>query len=184
MTPLAGFIAAIIAGWLVRDARRAMAVAVVPFLVVLAVQSWGIAVGYDHSPPSTITSFPGTVGYWLVQVIILASALGIAAELGALRARPARVREGAAGSGRRAVAVCACLTLAAGVFDAVYAAHVSPIAHHLANGSPPAWGFAGMGLLSVTLAVLSALLLRGRQAARRQAAAEAQPGAVPAGDRG
>jgi hypothetical protein len=184
MTPLAGFIAAVIAGWLVCGVRRAMAVAVVPFLVVLAVQSWGIAAGYDHSPPSTITSFPGTLGYWLVQVIILAPALGIAAEMGALRARPERPHDRAAGPGRRAIVVCGVLTLAAGVFDAIYAAQVSPITHHLANGSPPPWGLAGMGLLFVTLAVLSAVLLRGRRAARRQAAAQAQPSAVPAGDRG
>ncbi len=71
MTPLAGFIVAVLAGWLIRDPRRAAAAVVVPFLAVLAVQTWGIATGYDHSPPSTITSFPGMLGYWLVQVIIL-----------------------------------------------------------------------------------------------------------------
>ena len=59
MTPLAGFIPAIIAGWLIRDPRRAAAAVVVPFLAVLAVQTWSIADGYGHSPPSTITSFPG-----------------------------------------------------------------------------------------------------------------------------
>ena len=184
MTPLAGFIAAIIAGWLIRDPRRAAAAVVVPFLAVLAVQTWSIADGYGHSPPSTITSFPGALGYWLVQVIILAPALGIAAELGALRARSARARGGAAGSGRRAVIVCAFLTLAAVVFDAVYAGQAAPVLHHSANGSPPPWGFAGMALLIVTLAVLSAVLLRARRSDRRQAAAGAQPGTLSAAGRG
>jgi hypothetical protein len=185
MTPLAGFIAAVLAGWLIRDPRRAAAAVAVPFLAVLAAQTWGIAAGYGHSPPSTITSFPGTLGYWLVQVLILVPALGIAAELGALRARSARARDGAAGSGRRAVIVCAFLTLAAVVFDAIYAAQVSPVLHHLANGSPPAWGFAGMGLLIVTLVVLSVVLLRVHRAERRQtAAAEVRASAVLAGERG
>src|SRR5271169_974503 len=57
MTPLAGFIAAIIAGWIVRDPRRAAATVVVPFLIVLAMQTWGIAAGYGVSPPSTVTPF-------------------------------------------------------------------------------------------------------------------------------
>jgi hypothetical protein len=178
MTPLAGFIAAVIAGWLIRDPRRAAAAVIVPFLAVLAAQSWGIAAGYDHSPPATITSFPGTLGYWLVQVIILAPALGIAAELGARRARG-----GAGVSGRRMVAVSALLTFGAVVFDAVYAAQVSPVRHHLANGSPPAWGFAGMGLLIVTLVVLSALLLWARRTARRQAVTGAPAETVAAAGR-
>ncbi|HEY1917449.1 MAG TPA: hypothetical protein VGH27_17925 [Streptosporangiaceae bacterium] len=178
MTPLAGFIAAIVAGWLIRDPRRATAAIVVPFLAVLAVQSWGIAAGYDHSPPSTITSFPGTLGYWLVQLIILAPALVIAAELGALRARSARAH-GVVTSPRRAVVVSVLLTLAAGVFAAVYAAQVSPITDHLANGAPPVYGFAGMGLLFVTLVVLSVLLLWVRRTARRQAVTGAQSSVVP-----
>lgn len=183
MTPLAGFIAAVLAGWFIRDPRRAAAAVVVPFLAVLAVQTWGIAAGYDHSPPSTITSFPGMLGYWLVQVIILVPSLGIAAELGALRARSARARDGVAGAGRRAVIVCACLTLAAGVFDAVYAAQVSPVLHHLANGSPPAWGFAGMGLLIGTLVVLSVALLWVRRAERRQTAAGVRASTLSAAGR-
>lgn len=184
MTPLAGFVAAVIAGWFIPGPRRAAGAVVVPFLAVLTAQTWGIAAGYGHSPPSTITSFPGTLGYWLVQAIILAPSLGIAAELAALRARSAQARGGVAGSGRRAVIVCALLTLAAVVFDAVYAWQAAPVLHHSANGSPPAWGFAGMGLLIVTLAVLSAVLLRVRRRDGRQAAAGAQANTLSAAGRG
>jgi hypothetical protein len=180
MTPLAGFIAAIIAGWFVRDARRAPAAIIVPFLAVLALQSYGIGAGYGHSPPSTVTSYPGAIAYWVVQMIILAPALGIAAGLGSLRAGG---RGTAAGAGRTAVRVCAALTLAAGVFDLIYALHASPVRQHLANGSPPAYGLAGMGLLIVCAAGLGVLLLRRRWAARRQVPASAATSVVRAGER-
>ena len=81
MTPWAGFVAAIVAGWIVRDPRRAVATVIVPFLVVLATQSWMIAAGRAVSPPSTVTQFPSCLGYWIIQAIFLALALGIAAEL-------------------------------------------------------------------------------------------------------
>ena len=51
MTPWAGFVAAVVAGWMVRDPRRAVATVIVPFLVVLATQSWMIASGRAVSPP-------------------------------------------------------------------------------------------------------------------------------------
>src|ERR1700722_3799172 len=87
MTPIAGFIIAIIAGLMVRSGRRATAVVLAPWLVVLAYQSWYIASGRAISPPGTVTDFPSAIGYWLVQAIILAPALGIAAQLGAMGSR-------------------------------------------------------------------------------------------------
>ena len=85
MTPLAGFIAAILAGWIIREPRRAAAAILVPFLAVLAVQTWTLAAGHGDNPPSTIHG----VSYWVVQLIILAVALGIATQLAiVLRARP------------------------------------------------------------------------------------------------
>src|ERR1700735_2043921 len=77
MTPLAGFIAAILAGWIIREPRRAAAAVLVPFLAVLGVQTWSLAAGDGSNPPSTIHG----VSYWVVQVIILAFALGIATQL-------------------------------------------------------------------------------------------------------
>ena len=87
MTPLAGFIAAILAGWIIREPRRAAAAILVPFLAVLAVQTWTLAAGHGDNPPSTINA----VSYWVVQAIILAFALGIATQLASvLRARIGR----------------------------------------------------------------------------------------------
>ena len=77
MTPLAGFVAAILAGWIIREPRRAAAAILVPFLAVLAVQTWTLAAGHGDNPPSTIHG----VSYWVVQAIILAFALGIATQL-------------------------------------------------------------------------------------------------------
>ena len=77
MTPLAGFVAAILAGWIIREPRRAAAAVLVPFLAVLAVQTWTLASGRGDNPPSTIHG----VSYWVVQAIILAFALGIATQL-------------------------------------------------------------------------------------------------------
>src|SRR5580658_7642552 len=79
MTPLAGFVAAILAGWIIRDPRRAAAAILVPFLAVLGVQTWSLAAGHGDNPPSTIHG----VAYWVVQAIILAFPLAIV-----LRARP------------------------------------------------------------------------------------------------
>jgi hypothetical protein len=176
VTPLAGLIIAIVAGWFVRDARRAVLAVLPAFLAVLAIQTIGIAIGDAHSPPSTVLSYPGALGYWLVQLIILAPALVIAAGLGLLRAVPG-------GSGRRAVIVAAVLALAAGLFDVIEAVLGAPVRHHSAQGSPPAYGILGIGLLIILSVVLSVLVLRRRRAARRQLRAGARQDAVPAGGR-
>lgn len=183
MTPLAGLIAAIAAGWFVRGPRRAVVTVMPAFLAILAIQTAGIAAGDGTSPPSTVLSYPGALSYWLVQVIILAPVLVIAAELSALRAGAAGMDGGATGSGSRAVIVASVLLLAAGVFDIIAALRAAPVPHHSANGSPPAYGVAGIGLLIVLFVVLSVLLLRRRRAARRQLRAGAQPDTVPAGGR-
>jgi hypothetical protein len=176
MTPLAGFIAAIIAGWYVRNARQAAAAIIAPFLVVLGVQTWSIGAGLGHSPPSTVTSYPGAFSYWLVQVIIVAFPLAIALELGALRARGAVAGQ----SRRRAVVVSGALTLVAGLLSVVYAVQTSPVAHHSASGSPPAWGVAGIGLGIVVAVVLGLMVALRRRASRRQAPDSTAASAVQA----
>jgi hypothetical protein len=181
MTPLAGFVAAIIAGWFVRDPRRAAGTVVIPFLIVLTMQTWGIAAGYGVSPPSTVTSFPGAIGYYVFQVIFLGLALGIAAELAALRRarKPEHDRDGA---GRRMALATALLAGVAIVFDAGWALESAPVAHHSANGSPPPQGLAGIGLCVVTFAVLSMLTVRNRRTAKARLASTGA-GTVLAGER-
>ncbi|MDQ2813346.1 MAG: hypothetical protein M3Z75_16125 [Actinomycetota bacterium] len=119
----------------------------VPWLIVLVYQSWYIASGRAVSPPSTVTDFPSAIGYWLVQVVIVAPALGIAAQLGALGARRRGVDPG--GLARRswiaaglAVAVAVIVILCGFVWfreqgGTVYAGH------HSSAGSPPLIGNPG-----------------------------------------
>jgi hypothetical protein len=162
MTPLAGFVAAIIAGWIIRDPRRAAAAVVVPFLAVLTAQSWIIASGRAVSPPSTVTGWPELIGYWGLQAVFLTLALGIAAELGALRRRMLS-QEATAGAGRRTVLASALLAILTAMFLAGYLLDSVPAAQHSADGSPPAQGLVGIVLCIVTFIGLTVVTLRGRR---------------------
>src|SRR5712692_9651861 len=63
---MAGFIIAIVAGWLVHDARKAAATVIIPWLGVVAVDAWLLAAGHDDSPPSTVNQFPQAISFWAV----------------------------------------------------------------------------------------------------------------------
>jgi hypothetical protein len=69
------------------------------------------------------------------------------------------------------------------VFDLIEALRAAPVRHHLANGSPPAYGVAGMGLLLICVVVLSAVLLLRRLTGRRQAPIGTRSSEVAAGQR-
>jgi hypothetical protein len=176
MTPIAGFIIAVIAGLAIRRGRRAALVVVVPWLIVLVYQSWYIASGRAISPPSTVTDFPSAIGYWVVQAIIVAPALGIAAQLGGFGSRRRTVDPGdlarrswiAAGLG---VAVSVIVILYGFVWfrqqgGTVYAGH------HSSDGSPPLIGILGILLSYLTCAGLGVATIRARHAARRAAAGQ------------
>jgi hypothetical protein len=172
MTPLAGFILALIAGWLVPNPRRAAAVVVIPFLAVLTAQTWGIAAGRGVSPPDTVTPLSGAISYYVFQAVFLALALGIAAELATLRARSAAHRDPA--SWRpvlMALAIGSGLTAA---FLAAYLVTSAPVLHHSSEGAPPPQGIIGIGLLFVTVIVLGILVRRGRRAVARPGTAAGQ----------
>jgi hypothetical protein len=148
MTPIAGFVIAVLTGILVSSGRRAATVVLVPWLLVLAYQSWYIASGRAISPPSTVTQFPSAIGYWLVQVIILAPALGIAVQLGASghRRNPLSVT-----SLTRRTWIATTLGLAAAFIVIVLGfiafrpeGGTAFVTHHSANGSPPLAGMLGL----------------------------------------
>ena len=167
MTPLAGFVAALIAGWIIRDPRRAAITATVPFLIVMIVQTLGLDAGYGVSPPSTVYPVNGTsLGYYLVQAILLALTLGIAIELAAVR-RARMPASDRAGAGRRTALAADVLAVLTAVTWAVWVLVEAPVAHHSSQGSPPPQGLIGIGLLIVSLAVLSVLTIRDRRAAKR-----------------
>jgi hypothetical protein len=170
MTPMAGFVIAIIAGWIVRDPRRAAAAVVVPYLAVVAAQSWILASGRGVSPPSTVTGWPGLIGYWAVQAIFLALATGIAAELSTLRRRR-MPDDGSAGTGHRIMLALGVLAAVTAVFLVAYLLDSAPVTHHAADGTPPVQGYVGMLLCIVTFLALSVVTFLGRRNASREPAA-------------
>ena len=113
MTPIAGFFLAVIAGWIIREPRRAAATVILPYLAIVAVQSWAIANGYGISPPDTVTPFSGAISYWAVQAVFGVTAVAIAAEVAVLRASTWAARPPVLLAGpwyRTAVATAICAT--------------------------------------------------------------------------
>jgi branched-subunit amino acid transport protein AzlD len=185
MTPIAGFVIAMVAGLLVSNGRWAAKVVLVPWLVVLAYQSWYIAAGRAISPPSTVTQFPSAIGYWLVQVIILAPALGIAAQLGTsgkLRnplSATTLARRAWMASTLGVVATVIVIMLGFVLFR--HQGGTAFVTHHSANGSPPLVGVLGLLLSFGTCAALGVMTfirrhsLKGKRSARpRLVAADAE----------
>jgi hypothetical protein len=173
MTPIAGFVIAVLTGILVSSGRRAATVVLVPWLVVLAYQSWYIASGHAISPPGTVTQFPSAIGYWLVQVIILAPALGIAAQLGASGHR--RNPLSATALARRTWLATALGLAASGIiivlgFIAFRSEGGTVVGtHHSANGSPPLAGMLGLLLsfgICAALGVMTSIRRRSLKAER------------------
>lgn len=165
MTPLAGFILAVIAGWMTRSGRRAAALLVVPFLAVTAVQTYGIAAGDGHSPPSSVWPLGQAISYYVVQALILALSLGVAVPLGALRGRQLSRDDGA--SRRRMVQAASLAGGLTAIFIVAALLIESPVRQHSASGSPPWYGVSGILLLVVCAIALMAALVRGRWAAIR-----------------
>lgn len=178
MTPLAGFVAAILAGWIIREPRRAAAAVLVPFLAVLAVQTWTLAAGHGDNPPSTIHG----VSYWVVQAIILAFALGIATQLAiVLRARSAAGDD--AGASRRALQATAVLLVLTAASLTGIVLSSKPVLHHNANSPLPWYGVVGILACVVSLVVLTVVHVRQRRAGARQKLAAASPGTAVASSR-
>ena len=160
MTGTVGIVLAVVAGFLVLDRRRMVTVLVVPFLVVLAIQTWGIASGRAVSPPSTVTRFPDLVGYYIVQAIILAFALAIAFEIRALWGRPD------VGGRRTTIALVvngavSAVVVVGYLLDRALFEHGS-VARHSSEGNPPLLGYVGI-VLSVVVCVALGLVLLGRR---------------------
>ena len=91
MTPIAAVLAGLLAGWFIPRSRRPAAFAAIPFVGVLAAQTWGLASGRGNNPASTVTE----AGYWVIQLVALALACGIAVAVSTIRDRQARRHDGA-----------------------------------------------------------------------------------------
>jgi hypothetical protein len=115
------------------------------------------------SPPSTVTAFPSAAGYWLVQAIILAPALGIAAMLGASRSRLHSVSRDdlarrAWGASLISVAVSVIIILLGFVWFRQQGGTVF-VTHHSTDGSPPVIGVVGLLASFITCGALGVMAL-------------------------
>jgi hypothetical protein len=172
MTGLVGFFLAIVAGWLIPTKRRMAVAMLLPFLAILAVQTIGIGLGKGVSPPSTVTAFPGLIGYYVVQLIIFGLAFAAGNLIRIRRHRDPTSALDLARPTRIALAIntalCA-LTVVGFVLDRSF---IDPgsVATHTANGSPPIAGVAGILLSIAAVVVLGAMSLVGRRRTRAAAA--------------
>ncbi len=144
---------------------------ILPFLAVLAVQTWGLAAGDGVSPPDTVYPFSGAISYYVVQAIILAVTLAIALLLGAVRSRGARSRgaeagDGLAGTSRSTVVAAVAVGLLTAAFVTFAVIDAAPHSHK-ASGNPPLQGFIGLGVILISLIVLGVTLLAGHRSDRR-----------------
>ena len=166
MTPLAGFAIALIAGWTTRDAWRAAAVFVVPFLAVTAAQTWGIAAGDGVSPPDTVWPIGGAISYYIVQALIMAVALGLALLLGVVRSRGIEAPGDVAGRSRRTRMALLIAGVATAAYLTIALLALAPHSHS-ANGSPPVQGLIGIAVLIISLIAAGVLAIIGRRAASK-----------------
>jgi hypothetical protein len=174
MTLIAAFFLAIIAGWIVREPRRAAATVVLPYLAMVAVQTWSLANGYGINPPDTVTPLSGAVSYYVVQLVFGLTTVAIAAELAVVRryaaARRGEPADSPATSWHQtavAAAVCATGTL---VLLVAYLSNVKLVSHHSTSGGTPLQGTIGIGLSLIGFLVLGVAAIRAIRAQRRAAA--------------
>jgi hypothetical protein len=152
MTGFIGIFLAVAAGLMVTTRRQLLLTIGLPFLAVAIVQTWGLWAGKGVSPPSTVNAFPGLIGYYVVQLIILGLALGAGDQIRIRRLRSKRAPSGdLADQTRKALVVNGLLSLAAVLAFVLQRPTFDPgsVVHHRASGSPPIWGVAGILLSAV-----------------------------------
>ena len=164
MSPIIGLFVAILAGWLAPHPRAAAVAVVPPMLGATAAQSWYLGTGRGHNGPGTTTA---SVGYWIVQALIIVAIGGVAAAICWVRSRRSTTTR-AVPSGRQLTVLLTLATLAA--FAATLGAMFvtdRPAHPGTGSGNPP---LAGVIAIFVGLAVLIALAVgwarRGLQARR------------------
>jgi hypothetical protein len=184
MTPIAGFFLAVIAGWIVREPRRAAGTVVLPYLAIVAVQTWALANGYGINPPDTVTPFSGAVSYWVVQAVFGLIAMAIAAELAFLRApgRGGRSALPLAGPWYRVAVATAISDTGVLVLLVAWLSTAKLVTHHSTNSPTPPQGVIGIlldlaGVVVLGIAALR-LAIRARRSRTTQEPLLAQP---PAG---
>ena len=179
MTGFVSIFLALVGGLIAANRREIALVIGVPYLVVMALQSWSIGSGQGVSPPSTVTQFPGLISYFVVQAIIVAFTLLAADQIRLLRLRRTGEIPDPADSGRRTTRGLVANIVAASVVVAVVLIDrpffdPGSVTHHTTSGSPPVIGILGTAscfIVFVILGVVTLVSRRGRTAAPYRAAA-------------
>jgi hypothetical protein len=169
MTPLGGYVIAIVVGLLVRGPRRAMAVSVAPWLAVMAAQTWNLASGRGHNPSSVLVP-----AYWLVQLVILGLTLGVVAGLSDWRSRHPLGRPLPKLGAAQAASLSLVLTIASGL-TAILLLVLFPVPasqRGTGNGNPPWEGLVGLAICALSVVVLGVSYLRARRRSAKQQAVE------------
>jgi hypothetical protein len=181
MTVLAAFFLAILAGWIVREPRRAALTVILPYLAMVAVQTWGLANGYGINPPDTVTPFSGAISYYVVQLVFLLITAAIAAELAVVRARattPPFAGPWLRTAVATAIGATATLWLLVG-----WLANAKLVAHHSTSGTPLV-AVLGIGLDLIGVVGLGVAAIVARRRASSAGPLDArQPAAMAPGGR-
>jgi hypothetical protein len=182
MTPIAGFFLAVITGSIVREPRKAAATVILPYLAIMAAQTWDIANGYGISPPDTVTPFSGAISYWVVQLVFGLIAMAIAAEIAVLRshARVAQPADLVVGPWYRVAVVTAIDATGTLVLLVAWLATAKLVSHHSSSGNPPAQGLIGIGLDLIGVVGFGVATIRVAIRSRRQESAP-DPVGTPVG---
>ena len=175
MTPLGGYVIAIVVGLLVRGPRRALAVSVAPWLAVMAAQTWNLASGRGHNPPGVLEP-----GYCVVQLVILGLTLGVVAGVSDWRSRHPFGHPFPRFSAPRTITLSVVLTIASGL-TAILLLVLFPVPasqRGTGNGNPPWEGLIGIAICALSVVVLGVSYLRARRnSAKQQGAASFAEGA-------
>jgi hypothetical protein len=181
MTVLAAFFLAILAGWIVREPRRAALTVILPYLAMVAVQTWGLANGYGINPPDTVTPFSGAISYYVVQLVFLLIAVAIAAELAVVRARAAAPPF--AGPWLRAAVATAIGATATLWLIVGWLADAKLVAHHSTSGTPlVALLGIGLNVIGVVALGVAAIMVRRRGSGADPLDARQPAAMVPGGN--
>ena len=164
MTGLVGLFLGLLAGWKLADRFQVVVAVLVPFQLVLLIQTVGIALGKGVSAPDTVDD----AAYYVVQVLILSFVLGIALQLSALRFGRAATQPVGRAFAVALIGNLGFVALTLALFEFAHSV-VDPgsTAHHSAGG-PPIAGMIGI-LLTVLICIGLGCVTLGR---RRSAAAQ------------
>lgn len=159
MTPIAALVIAVAAGLMVGNVRQARIAVLAPYLGVVAAQTWYLGSGRGTNPSGTVAE----PGYWIVQAVVCAMAVGIAGMLAGVRMRRAGAERHSDSPHALTLSAVVAGPLAALVTLGVMFGVDRPATPGSGGGGAPASGVIGMLGCVVSLIALAIVRRRGRR---------------------